>query len=264
MSTRSTEKKIEFYVFICLVVLYAIVEVVFIMVAIFSHSKLSITFSVIGALGLAKLFQVFVRRIKGRDLETISTEDLKRLYLERFNSIPTQELSDGEWQDEPVTNSLMKALLKFVADIIAKLTHASNIELSIFHGSNHPRIICYYNSEGRGSPRSELEWKKNKNYYRDNEYFAVEFMDRRPDYIEIIPDTSDSDTFSHITDEQREKLKSVVVYVFCLDMPCALVIASDKENTFRSDDDDMKALINSIGMALHGDIHFMHYLSTLS
>jgi len=260
MSTRATKKNIEFYVFIFIVLLYAIVEAVVIIAAVFTHSKLSITFSAIGALGLAKLFQVFVDRIKRRELETISTEDLKRLYLERLNSIPTQKPSVEEWQDEPVTNSLMKALLKFAADIITKLSSASNIELSIFHGSKEPRIICYYNSEGLDRPRSELERRKNKNYYRDKKYFAVEFMDKRPDYIEIIPDTSKDDRFSHITDKQREKLKSVVVYVFCLDTPCALVIASDKENTFTSDD-DMKALINSIGMSLHGDIHFMQYLS---
>ncbi len=86
-------------------------------------------------------------------------------------------------------------------------------------------------------------------------------MDKRPDYIEIIPDTSKDDRFSHITDKQREKLKSVVVYVFCHETPCALVIGSDKEKTFTSDDDDMKSLINSIGMAIHCDIHFMKHLS---
>ncbi len=260
MSTKSTEKKIEFYVFMILVVLWSIVEAIVVLVTVFSPSKSMAIFSVLGALGLAALFRVFIGRIKRRDLETISTKDLKRLYLERLNSIPTQEPSVGEWQDEPVTNSLMKALLKFAADIITKLSSASNIELSIFHGSKEPRIICYYNSEGLDRPRSELERRKNKNYYRDKKYFAVEFMDKLPNYIEIIPDTSKDDRFSHINDKQREKLKSVVVYVFCLETPCALVIASDKENTFTSDD-DMKALINSIGMSLHGDIHFMEYLS---
>ncbi len=263
MSTRATEKTVVFYVFISLVVLYALVEAAAISMAIFTHSKLSITISVIGVLGLPKLFSVFVDRIKSHDLETISTEDLKRLYSERFDSIPTQNLSAGEWQDEPVTNSLMRAILKFVADTITKLTSTSYIELSIFRGLDHPRIICYYNSEGLKNPRSELERRKNENYYRDKEYFAVDFMDKRPNYIEMIPDTSKRDTFSHITDKQREKLKSVVVYVFCLDTPCALVIASDKENTFTPNDANMKALINSMGMALHGDIHFMQYLSAL-
>ncbi len=86
-------------------------------------------------------------------------------------------------------------------------------------------------------------------------------MDKRPNYIEMIPDTSKNASFKHIDDRQREKLRSVAVYVFCLDTPCALVIGSDRENTFRSDDDDMKALINSIGMAIHGDIHFREHLS---
>lgn len=261
MSTRATEKKIEFYVFIFLVLLWAAVEAIVVLVTLFSPSKSLDIFSALRALGLVAVFGVFVRRIKRRDLETVSTEDLNRLYYARFNSIPTQGLSVAEWQDEPVTNNLMKVLLKFGADIITNLSSASNLELSIFHGSDHPRIICYYNSEGLKRPRSELERMENDNYYRDKKYFAVEFMDNRPNYIEIIPDTSKNDKFSHITNEQREKLKSVVVYVFCLDTPCALVIASDKENTFRSDDDDMKALINAIGMAVHGDIHFMKYLS---
>ncbi len=261
MSNRATEKTVEFYVFMSLVVLCAVVEATVVIKTVFSPSKSLAIFSVLGGLGLVALFRVFVSRIRSRDIETISTEDLKRLYSERFDSIPTQKLSAGEWQDEPVTNSLMRALLKFVADTITKLTTASNIELSVFRGLNHPRIICYYNSEGLKSPRSELARSENENYYKEKNYFAVQFMNDRPNYIEIIPDTSKNDAFSHITDKQREKLKSVVVYVFCLDTPCALVIASDKINTFTPGDENMRVLINSMGMALHGDIHFKQYLS---
>jgi len=258
MSARATERRVEFIVFMILVVLAAIVEAAVILIAVFWQSFPTGIVAALGALGITKLLEVFVRRMEQRNLETISTEDIKRLYVERLDSIPTRELAVSEWQDEVVTNNLIRTLLKFGADVIRKVTNVSHIELSIFYGSTEPRIICYYNSEGL-----ELEWTNNRKYYREQKYFAVEFMDRRPNYMEVIPDTSKHATFSHVTDKQREKLKSVVVYVFCLNTPCALVIGSDKENTFRPDDDEMKALINSLGMAIHGDMHFMKHLCTL-
>ena len=77
MSSRATEKTIEFYVFIILVLLFAVVETVVVIKAVSTPSAFSISASTLGALGLASLFKVFVSRMKRRDIETISTEDLR-------------------------------------------------------------------------------------------------------------------------------------------------------------------------------------------
>ena len=150
-----------------------------------------------------------------------------------------------------VCNVLLGEVLRMTEEILRNWIGEYQYELSVFTDRDHPKIIAYYETGGQNTPRSMLQREEDPDYYKKNSYKVVELLVNPSNKVITISKTTDPEVnYKFLNQKQIEKIKSTLLYSFCLNTPMALVVVCDVPGVIDKNDNRLINLINAVGMAM--------------
>ncbi|RKE02447.1 hypothetical protein [Marinifilum flexuosum] len=163
---------------------------------------------------------------------------------------------------ESCSKRLVDTSLKY-ADTILKRKYGKEVqfEIAIFTNMEEPDIEYYYSSTGSKVPTHSHLRKINPKYYEENNYAAVKYMKNPIEPIVMFSDTWHQVDYSHVSDEQKKRVRSQAMFNLCSDTPYVLVITGNKKDMFNQDDNECMELIQAIGNCIRADIELKKTLS---
>ena len=218
-------------------------------------SLLKGTLSIINAGALVYFIRIFAKLVNRTfiDKDLITEEDLKKYFRRRLDLINFHPALDTSNKDT-FCRGLFGEVLRMTEEILRNWLGPHLYELSVFSDQDHPKILAYYETGGQDNPRSKLMREKDSDYYKKSEYKVVELLDNPSSEVIIIPKTTDPGVrYKFLTDEQREKIKSTLLYCFCMQTPLALVVVCDFPDAINRQDSRLINLIHAVGMAMNCD-----------
>ena len=255
--TKSTERTLTFSLFLVLTVVSAAIEAwtIYRIVEAGDFEVLKVTVSVINGGALAYLLRAFGRLVNktfiSKDL--VDEEDLKGFFQNRLNRINGYSNITPDNKHE-VFQTLQQEVLRLTEDLLKKWLVADQFELSIFTNAEYPEITAYYETGGQSTPRSKHMRDQYPEYYITSGYKVVELLKDPTHKIIVIQNTDEpSANYKFLNEKQKEKIKSTLLYCFCLDTPRALVVVCDAPGAIDKNDSRLKNLINAVGMAIKCD-----------
>lgn len=211
--------------------------------------------SIINAGALIYFIRLFAKLVKRTfiDKDLITEEDLKRYFRNRLDRINMHSNLDPA-KKEALFRGLLGETLRMTEAILRNWVGSYQYELSIFFGQENPDIIAYYETGGQDTPRSKLLREQDPAYYRKGGYKVVELLNKPSNEVIIIPKTRNPEVnYKFLSEKQKEKIKSTLLYCFCVKTPMALVVVCNSPDAINKQDSRLVNLIHAVGMAMQCD-----------
>jgi len=249
------QKNTIFFLYIGAIIIAICLEAFFVLKVINGEiSKTSVISGAIGSLTLFSCAKYLPELFKKHFLEQEIEKYFKNMFAQRLRSINRRPTINNTNAKE-ISEELILATLELCETLLKKHLGNQHYEISIFENKEHPVISHYYDSNKQSTPRSQNDRTNNENYYRDKGYTVVSLLENPKNDILYISDTQNERTYSFATDDQRKKLKSTLLYSFCLNHPRAIVITSNKKNAFSAKTPIIEEIVRLISNAVHCDCH---------
>jgi len=176
----------------------------------------------------------------------------------------------GEMQksntDEYVAKAgLVTNTLKFSESWLNGWVKGSHFELSVFVDSEMPLLFAYFDSRKDAISRSAKARKANPNYYRESEYEVTRCFENPSSSPYIVSDTKNS-RYVFMSRNQKGQIGSTILLFANVDVPCVLVVTSDKKNAFSSKNKELILFVQFIAETVYSDIiqdDFVHRIRAL-
>lgn len=265
MALTPKQRTVIFRVFIILVMASACLEI-FIIMNVINTGDVRSYKSIVAILnggGLFLLFRKFIRMIDDvfRKLDMIDERHLKSYFENRLACLNYESPPENLNALYSIISALSQQILKLTESILYGWIGPFHFELSVFENSTTPRIIAYYDSGGDNEPRSKKAREDDPDYYRKKRHEVVELLENPNNSIFYLPNTHLPEaSYSFLNKEQEKNIKSTLLYCFCNDGPCALVITCDRPGAL-AQDPRLDSLIRAIGLAMRAEYNLGNILS---
>ena len=251
------ERTTTFILFCCFTIACVLIEiyVCYAMVADgFTAGK-----AVTGVLNGSILFgvgRIFLKVLSKTFLEPNAVISFSKLH--RFASDRCRILDDdvGADMDEYLTRQrLVTEVLSFAEGCLQGWVPGSHFELCIFIDRDQPLLFAYFDSNHDSQARSMGKRIQNPYWYIENKYEVTKLLAKPSSYPRIIHDTTAKKAqYSFGSTQQREQLKSTMLWCLDVGTPCAIVVSSDAKNAFRESDPEVTSFVKFIGTMVHFDV----------
>lgn len=197
------------------------------------------------------------------DKDLINEDDLKKFFRNRLDRISSYPHITPE-NKTLVCHALLGEVLRMTEEILRNWIGEYQYELSVFTDRDHPKIIAYYETGGQSTPRSKRQRERDPDYYKISGYKVVELLDNPSNEVIAISKTTDPEVnYRFLNQKQAEKIKSTLLYSFCLNSPMALVVVCDAPGVIDKSDPRLINLVNAVGMAMKFDCNLSDKLYIL-
>jgi hypothetical protein len=137
---------------------------------------------------------------------------------------------------EALTAELVTNTLRYAESWLNGWAKGSHFELSVFIDQEMPLVFAYFDSNKDTTSRGWEFRTKNPRYYRDAQYEVVKVFDIRSSVPHIVPDTTKS-PYIFVSSNQKSQIGSTILLYADVNVPCVLVITSDKKKAFKKEGD---------------------------
>lgn len=169
--------------------------------------------------------------------------------------------------DFSARRDLMTATLEFAETCLRPWVAGTHFEFSVFVDEIHPLLFAYYDSGRSRVARTMRERESAPDFYVEKGYEVVKLLRDRSTFPRVIADTYVPEAgYVFATAQQKRQLRSTVLLSVDTGSPCALVVASNKENAFSENDAETMGFLKYIAALVRYDLFqegFVQQLATL-
>jgi hypothetical protein len=251
----TTQQKVVFALVCAFTVLAVGVEVYLV------HSIIDNGFTdvkaVLTVLDAGVLFLFAKRFVKIVDLafftHRITPEQLQRFAAQRNVKLDNARQS-GEGPELTRQNLIVNSL-EFCEECLKGWAPGHHFELCVFVDRELPMLFAYFDSNGTKDAKSMPLRKANPRFYVEHGYEVVKLLQAPTSQPRVLSDTHDVEAhYAFISNQQRDQIKSTVLYCIDVTSPCALVVSSNERNAFKDSERELIAFIKFIGALVRYDL----------
>lgn len=200
--------------------------------------------------------KVFLRVVSKTFLEPDDVISFSKLH--RFASDRCRILDeDGRAgiDDYASRQRLITELLGFAEESLHGWLPGSHFELCIFVDRDQPLLFAYFDSNHDSTARSMAQRRQNPYWYIEQKYEVTKVLLEPSSHPRIISNTEDKKSrYSFASPQQRQQLRSTMVWCIDVGSPCAIVVSSDSKNAFKESDPEITSFIKFVGTMARFDL----------
>ncbi len=189
----------------------------------------------------------------------VSGATISEVLLERLRAI--RSASRTVVGDGPTPESIIQPILRLAVSVLKEQLGGRHYEISIWTTPSEPKILAYYDSLNNARPKTDRQRNANPQFYRENNYEVIRLLDH-PDNEMVIKTRLSNSGYIYTDADQKDRIKSTVLYCFDVTRPAAIVLTSDAPDTFQGSRENIATeMVKYLSLAILGDLELLEPIS---